>query len=235
MTSVAPNGARAYPLAMPRPTDVRADPPGSSATADAFPQPVLRLAGISRTHGGRAVWAPVDLTLAAGTLSVLTGPNGSGKSTLLRLAAGLLRPTSGVRECDGPALYIRGGGGLRSAQTVLDAVATTAALAGRRQAAADAVHLLGLESMAHRRVGTLSAGERVRAALAAAVACRPALLCLDEPTAVLDERSLADLVDVLEAVRSAGAALLVATHQPDVLLPAADARLTIADGRVTLR
>jgi ABC-type multidrug transport system ATPase subunit len=196
---------------------------------------VLRLRGVTRSHAGRAVWAPLDLTLAAGTLTVVTGPNGSGKTTLLRLAAGLLRPTSGIRECAGTALYLRGGAGLRSAQTVHDAVAGNAALVGRRPAAEDAVRLLGLEPLAGRRVGTLSAGERVRAALAAAVACAPALLCLDEPTAALDEAALADLVVVLDAVRAGGTALLVATHQPDPLLPVADARLQLGAGRVRLR
>jgi ABC-type molybdenum transport system ATPase subunit/photorepair protein PhrA len=58
------------------------------------------------------------------------------------------------------------------------------------------------------------------------------LLCLDEPTAVLDERGLADLVRVLDALRSRGTALLVATHQPEPLLDRADARLAIAGGRV---
>jgi ABC-type multidrug transport system ATPase subunit len=200
----------------------------------AGPAAVLTLRGVTREHAGRPVWAPLDLTVAPGTLCLLTGPNGSGKTTLLRLAAGLLRPTAGLRECAGRALYVRGGGGLRSAQTVQDAVATTAALAGDRATAPAAVRLLGLEELARRRVGTLSAGERVRAALAAAVACAPALLCLDEPTAVLDERGLVDLVEVLAAVRAAGAAVLVATHQPETLLAAADARLAIRDGRVVL-
>jgi ABC-type multidrug transport system ATPase subunit len=206
-----------------------------AAPAHVAPGRVLRLAGVSRAHGDHLVWAPVDLTVAAGTLTLVTGPNGSGKTTLLRLAAGLLRPSTGVRECPGAALYVRGGGGLRSAQTVLDAVAGTAALAGRRSATAHAICLLGLEPLVGRRVGTLSAGERVRAALAAAVACRPALLCLDEPTAVLDAQGLADLVCALDAVRSDGTAVLVATHQPESLAAAADAHLAIAHGRVTLR
>jgi len=204
------------------------------AAAEPVPAAVLALRGVIRAHAGRPVWAPLDLTLAPATLTLVTGPNGAGKTTLLRLAAGLLRPTGGERECAGRALYVRGGGGLRSAQTVRDAVATTAALAGRRAAVAGALRLLGLEALAGRRVGTLSAGERVRAALAAAVACGPALLCLDEPTAVLDERGLADLVGVLEAVRAGGAAVLVATHQPEPLLAAADARLVVRDGRVLL-
>ncbi|CCG03958.1 ABC transporter ATP-binding protein [Blastococcus saxobsidens] len=197
--------------------------------------PVLRLTRASRVHGGSPVWAPLDLALAAGTLTVVTGPNGAGKSTLLRLAAGLTRPSTGGRECAGRALYVRGGGGLRSAQTVLGAVSVTAGLAGRREAATAAVQLLGLQALAHRRVGTLSAGERVRAALAAAVACRPALLCLDEPTAALDSHGMQALVTVLDTIRADGGTVLVATHQPDALLAAADGHLVVGDGRVVLR
>lgn len=196
---------------------------------------VLRLTGVSRAHAGRPVWAPLDLALQAGTLTVVTGPNGSGKTTLLRLAAGLLRPTGGQRECAGPALYVRGGAGLRSAQTVQEAIAGNAALVGRRDAVPDALRLLDLEGLGGRRIGTLSAGERVRAALAAAVACAPALLCLDEPTAALDETAMAGLVAVLEALRGRGTALLVATHQPDPLLPVADAHLVLGGGQVALR
>jgi ABC-type multidrug transport system ATPase subunit len=203
-----------------------------AATSSAPAAPVLRLAGAGRAHGGRLVWSPVDLTLTAGTLTVLTGDNGSGKTTLLRLAAGLLAPTCGTRECAGRALYLRGGSGLRSAQTVAGAVASAASLVGRADAAAEALELTGARALAGRRVGTLSAGERVRAALAAAVACDPALLCLDEPTAVLDERALGDLVAVLHTLRARGATLLVATHQPGGLLAGADAHLVVAGGRV---
>jgi ABC-type multidrug transport system ATPase subunit len=218
----------AYPVAMIgwSPARVRQQPAPDDGA------PALALHQVTRAHGARTIWAPLDLSLAAGTLTVLTGPNGSGKTTLLRMAAGLLRPTTGVRSCPGRALYVRGGAGLRSAQTVQDAVATTAALAGGRERAGAAVDLLGLTSLAGRRVGTLSAGERVRAALSAAVATDPALLCLDEPTAVLDERGLGDLVRVLEVLRGRGTALLVASHQPEPLLDAADAQLVIRDGRV---
>ena len=168
----------------------------------------------------------------AGTLSVVTGANGSGKTTLLRLAAGLLQPTTGSRTCPGTALYLRAGAGLRSAQTVGDAVATTAALVGRRGASGPALTLLGIDSHADRRLGTLSAGERVRATLAVAVAVEPTVLCLDEPTGVLDERGVDVLVAVLEYLRSAGIAVLVATHQSGALLPLADAHLRLAAGRL---
>lgn len=192
----------------------------------------LTLTGVTRRHGGQNVWAPLDLQLDAGTVSVVTGENGSGKTTLLRLTAGLLQPTSGSRSCHGTALYLRAGDGLRSAQTVGEAVAVTAALVGRRSAAAPALALLGIEAQAGRRLGSLSAGERVRASLAVAVAAEPRVLCLDEPTGALDERGIDVLLAVLGQLRAAGSAVLVATHQPAGLLPLADAHLRLVDGRL---
>lgn len=192
----------------------------------------LTLERVTRHHAGRTVWAPVDLRLEAGTLCAVTGANGSGKTTLLRLAAGLLRPTTGTRRCSGSALYVRAGAGLRSAQTVGAAVAGAAALVGRQDAAQPAVARLGLDRLAHRRIGTLSAGERVRAALATALAASPALLCLDEPTGALDEEGLHVLLGVLDDLRDVGCAILVATHQPAVLLPLAEAHLHLRDGQL---
>ncbi len=180
------------------------------------------------------MWAPVDLQLAAATTTVVTGANGSGKTTLLRLAAGLLRPSTGTRRCAGRALYVRGGSGVRSAQTVFDAVEAVAGLAGRREHTAAALALVGLQGWESRRVGSLSAGERVRVTLAVAWAVGPAVLCLDEPTAVLDERGVGDLIDILRALRGAGCATLVATHQPARLLPEADLHLGFEGHRLVL-
>ena len=192
----------------------------------------LVLEQVTRRHGGRNAWAPVDLTLEAGTVCVVTGANGSGKTTLLRLAAGLLRPTGGTRRCPGTAVYVHAGAGLRSAQTLADAVAGTAGLAGRRDAATPALTLLGLQSLGSRRVGTLSAGERVRGALAAGLAAQPAVLCLDEPTGALDEQGVALLLRVLAQLRERGCAVLVASHQPGALVPHADAHLRFFGGRL---
>lgn len=208
------------------------------SSAAALPRPTataahaLTLRGVTRRYDGHNVWAPVDLTLDAATLCVLTGANGSGKTTLLRVAAGVLRPTAGTRRCSGTALYVRAGTGLRSAQTVGEAVASTAALVGRRDAAQVAVARLGLDALASRRLGTLSAGERVRTSLAAVLAARPALLCLDEPTGALDEEGLHLLLRVLEDLRVAGCASLVATHQSAALLPFADGHLQLLGGQV---
>lgn len=209
-----------------------ASPVTTTAHSRGLTGEALALHHVTRRHADRSVWAPIDLSLGAGTLCVVTGANGSGKTTLLRVAAGLLRPTTGTRLCRGSALYVRAGTGLRSAQTVGEAVATTAELVGRQDAAQAAVARLGLDSLSSRRLGTLSAGERVRAALAAALAARPALLCLDEPTGALDEDGLRILLRVLEDLRGAGCAILVATHQPAALLPVADAHLRLLDGQL---
>lgn len=195
----------------------------------------LELAGVTRRHAGRRVWEAVNLHLTSGTVTVLTGENGSGKTTLLRIAAGLLRPSTGTRWCPGRAVYVRGGAGPRSALSVAEAVASTAGLAGRREHAPAALELLGVSGLAARRVGTLSAGERVRVALAAAWATEPSLLCLDEPTAALDENGATALVSFLAEVRRSGGAVLVATHQPERLLPGADAHLCLEAGRLVLR
>jgi ABC-type multidrug transport system ATPase subunit len=198
-------------------------------------EPALTLQGVTRRHASYAAWAPVDLRLDAGTVCVLTGANGSGKTTLLRLAAGLLRPSTGVRHCPCIALYVRAGAGLRTVQTVAEAVAGAAALAGRQDAARAAVMRLDLDALAHRRVGTLSGGESARVALAVALAVRPGLLCLDEPTGALDGRGVRLLLDVLDDLRAAGCATVVATHQPSALLPSADAHLELVDGRLVSR
>lgn len=207
---------------------------GAFAVSDSA-EPALRLQDVTRRHGGRATWAPVDLHLGVGTVSVLTGANGAGKTTLLRVAAGLLRLSTGVRHCRGRALYVRAGAGPRTVQTVTEAVSGTAALTGRQQAARAAMTRLGLDAPAHRRIGTLSGGERGRVALATALAVRPALLCLDEPTGALDAQGVGVLLDVLEDLSAAGCATLVATHQPSALLPRVDAHLHLADGRLVSR
>jgi ABC-type multidrug transport system ATPase subunit len=204
-----------------------------SATDSCLVEQALVLEHVTRRHAGSSVWAPVDLRLGRGSMCVVTGANGAGKTTLLRLAAGLLRPTSGTRRCSGTALYLHAGSGLRSAQTVAEAVAGTARLVGREQDALSAVARLGLGRLAHRRLGTLSAGERVRASLATALAAAPALLCLDEPNGALDGEGLRLLLGVLHDLGAAGCATVIASHQPAGLLPFADAHLELVNGHLS--
>lgn len=198
---------------------------------------VLQLTAARRHYGEVAALAPTSLALAGGTVTVVTGPNGSGKTTLLRLAAGLLRPAAGDRLVSGPSLYLAGGHGARAAQRAEEAVADVLGLVGEKRAAArararEALAVVGLADWAGARAGTLSAGQRARLTLAIALVCRADLLCLDEPTAHLDEAGSALAGDVLRRLRARGAAVLVATHDPAWTAWTADAHLRLARGRL---
>lgn len=193
--------------------------------------PALVLTGVSRRHGSRAVLAPLTLTLDAGARAVVTGTNGSGKTTLLRVAAGLLAPSTGVRRAAGPALYLRPGSGARRHEAVADAVSVAARLAGSPDDPRDLVDDVGLSALADRPSGQLSAGERARLSLAIALAARPPLVCLDEPTEHLDTEGRGVAVDVLRRLAGHGCAVLVAVHDGEQP-PEADATLRLRGGRL---
>ncbi|WP_282794466.1 ABC-F family ATP-binding cassette domain-containing protein [Streptomyces sp. CC224B] len=197
--------------------------------------PLLRAHGVA--VAGRLA-GPVGLTLDGGDRLLVTGPNGAGKSTLLAVLAGALQPT------DGYVRTARGARVVRLAQetaeqdpdlTAGDAYARHAGLLVARGVLrdADAVPLdaLGLLDAEARRtpVGRLSQGQRRRLDLALALAGRPGLVLLDEPTNHLSPA----LVDELTAaVRTTSAAVVVATHDRQLLRDLADwPRLTVARSR----
>jgi ABC-type multidrug transport system ATPase subunit len=195
--------------------------------------PALELVGAGRHFASHVALHPVSLRLGPGTLCLLHGPNGSGKSTLLRMAAGLLAPSSGWRRARGRAIYLRSGSGTRQRQRVLDAVRHAAVLAGGRDdATGDVLARTGLAELAEQRVGTLSAGQRGRLSCALALVTRPAVACLDEPTAHLDPAGAATAWAVVRELAEQGCAVLVATHERAALDREPDARLALVDGIV---
>ncbi|MBI1759074.1 MAG: ATP-binding cassette domain-containing protein [Actinobacteria bacterium] len=196
---------------------------------------VLRLRAVSRRYGSTQALAPISLTVAAGTVTLVAGANGSGKSTLLRLAAGLLVPSSGARVLAGRARYLPAGAGARAAQTARSAIRVAAGLAGLpdpHARAAAALAEVELTALADRPAGTLSAGQRARLTLALALACPAELVCLDEPTAHLDADGTELVTRLLARLRGTGTAVLVATHDPALLRWPADGRIDLVLGRL---
>ena len=220
--------------------------------------PAVVVHDLTRTYGqGRGAIDAVrdlDATFASGGLHIVTGPSGSGKSTLLRLIAGLDLPTGGVVETLGVGL-----GGLdREALarfrgrhvaicpqaprlvpflTVLENVELGLAIRGaipdegqRRLRALEALGEVGLGALAEAEPETLSGGERARVAIARAIAPRPDLLLLDEPTAALDRASAASLIRLLASLDRAEVTMIVATHDRDLVAAASD-RLDLRDVR----
>jgi putative ABC transport system ATP-binding protein/lipoprotein-releasing system ATP-binding protein len=197
---------------------------------------VARCDGVARTFGKgpRAVVALQATTceIVAGERIALTGPSGSGKSTLLHLLAGLDDPSLGTISWPaiGPRDALRPGRvgmvfqgpSLLPPLTVAENVALPLLLAGRteeraREGARAALERLGLGELFEKLPEEISGGQAQRVAVARALTGAPLLLLADEPTGQLDHGNAAEVVDVLEeAARHSSAALVVATHDPEV-------------------
>jgi energy-coupling factor transport system ATP-binding protein len=199
----------------------------------------------------------VDLELAAGSFTVLAGRSASSKSTLLRAASGLVPHFHGgeawgeltvgglsVREHEPGDIARVAGTVLQEpeAQLVMNTVGAEIALAlehrgalpGAVARAVEEVALaLGVERLLERRLDTLSGGELQRVALAAALAHRPELLILDEPTSQLDPVAGDELIWLLRRLNEEwGTAVLMAEHKLERCLPAADRLVALDAGRI---
>ena len=178
---------------------------------------------VTLTAGTVTILDRVTLTFAPGAPTVLIGPNGSGKTTLLRAAMGLATPSRGRvtwsgREHAPPArraiVFQRPTMLRRSTLANLRYAFCAAGITGPRQKAGidELLALVGLKHAAGRPARRLSAGEQQRLALARALACDPAVLFLDEPTASLDPASTKAIEDVIRAVSRRGIKVVMSTH-----------------------
>jgi iron complex transport system ATP-binding protein len=195
---------------------------------------LLNANAISMRWDGRSVLDRVRLRIRPGEFVGLIGPNGAGKTTLLRLIAKLLEPTGGVVLLEGTALTALSRRAVAQRVAVVPQATATefgfpalqAVLMGRHphlgrfhaetaedyRIAREAMALTETLPFAERPVTELSSGERQRVIMARALAQRPRLLLLDEPTANLD---LCHQVQVLELVRRMvrqGLAAVAALH-----------------------
>lgn len=188
--------------------------------------------------GHRSDWVVdiADFQLAAGEQALLTGGSGSGKSTLLHLIAGLLDIQHGTVEVAGVRLASlsrakrdlhrgRTTGmifqtfnllhGFSACENVMAALMfSTLPAAQHRATALRLLAQLGIDKP-DAEPDRLSVGQQQRVAVARAIACGPALVLADEPTASLDPENAGDAMDLIqETCRSIGAALLCVSHDP---------------------
>ena len=198
---------------------------------------VLEAAGlgkqVSSPEGTLAILSDVSLAISRGETVAVMGASGAGKSTLLALLAGLDEPTSGrvhLAGSDLTALDEDGRAAVRARHvgfvfqsfhlvpslTALENVMLPLELAGRRDARAAALEVLGRVGLAG-RVGhyprQLSGGEQQRVAIARASVTRPAVLFADEPTGNLDAATGERIMELLFGLNAeTGATLVLVTH-----------------------
>ena len=217
------------------------------------PAPAVVVRGAVVDYGDAAVIRGVDLEVARGETVVLLGPSGSGKTTLLYAIAGFLPLADGEILLDGrlassatssaapeqrPLGMVFQHYGLWPHLDAIDTVAYPLRRAGRtrsaaRAEAAELLDQLHIGHLAARRPAELSGGEQQRVGLARALARRPSVYLLDEPTAHLDTVLKAGLQTELSArMHADGAAAIHATHDVDEALAVADRVVLLRDGVV---
>jgi putative ABC transport system ATP-binding protein len=203
--------------------------------------PILDVQRLTKTYktgaGALTVLKEISLTLPQGSTCSILGPSGSGKTTLLGLCAGLDRPTSGSVLLNGEPLaqmsederarirnqhvgFVFQNFQLIPTLTALENVTVPMELRGDRTARALGLELLRRVGLAERVAhypAQLSGGEQQRVALARAFINRPKILFADEPTGNLDSETSAGIIEImLELNDSAGTALVLVTHDPEV-------------------
>ncbi|GAA2180730.1 ATP-binding cassette domain-containing protein [Brooklawnia cerclae] len=216
--------------------------------------PVIEVRDVSAGYpGGPPVLDRVSLTVERGSRLVLLGANGSGKTTLLRCLCGSHVPASGSILVEGEPLghdrrSLRAH--RRRVQLVMQDPDDQLFSADVRQDVSfgptnmglprdevlarvdEALDLLSVTHLADRPCHQLSYGERKRVAIAGAVAMRPDVLLLDEPTAGLDPAGVRETVAILARLRDQGTTVVLATHDVDLALARGDRAAVVVDHQV---
>ena len=221
-------------------------------TASTTP-PAVSATGVVVDYGVTRAVRGVDLLVQPGETLVLLGPSGSGKTTLLYALAGFLGLTEGRIELAGqlvasgdrtvppekrPVAMVFQHYGLWPHLDALETVAYPMRRAGvataeARRRAAELLEQLRIGDLAGRRPAQLSGGEQQRVGLARALARRPAVYLLDEPTAHLDGALKGELQsEMVTRLHADGAAAVHATHDVEEALAVADRVALLRDGRI---
>ncbi|HEY8738864.1 MAG TPA: ATP-binding cassette domain-containing protein [Candidatus Dormibacteraeota bacterium] len=182
---------------------------------------VVRAEGVTHAYAGHSAVSGASLELRRGEVAVLMGRNGCGKTTLLKLLAGLLRPDRGRVQADRPVAYVP-----QDADMLLFAPTVREEL---RDVTPDLTR--PFTAWLDRYPRDLSSGERQQLAIAV-VAARTDVLLLDEPTRGLDPTIKQALTAFLQTRATAGATVLVATHDVEWAARTAGRVLLMADGEI---
>ena len=196
----------------------------------------------------------ISIKIETGDFVAMAGPSGSGKTTMLNMIGGLTRPSQGqisigdqeITEMSDKDLaqlrlerigFVFQSYNLLPVLTALENAEFTLLLSGipkdeRRKRVLELFNKIGLSGLEDRKPGKLSGGQQQRVAVARAVVANPALILADEPTANLDSKASADLLDVMERLnQDHGTTFLFSTHDPRVM-ERSRRLITLVDGQI---
>ena len=204
-------------------------------------------------YDGKEVLRGVTLSAQAGEFVALMGRNGSGKTSLFRSIVGLVKPQRGQIRVNGQDVvgqstadicrqvgYVpQNPDALLFADAVRDELLVTLRNHGLDETSApvmpsELLDTLGLASVAALYPRDLSAGQRQRTALASVLVTRPQVLLLDEPTRGLDYAAKATLTDILKHWQAQGTAIVMVTHDVELVATCADRVALMAEGEIVV-
>jgi simple sugar transport system ATP-binding protein len=193
---------------------------------------VLRLSHISKRFGSNVAVDDVSIDLAPGEIVGLVGENGAGKTTLMSIAAGELAADSGKVDAASVAM-VHQHFLLVSAFTIAENLALSVGRLLDTAAAESIIAQTGIDLRdVHRLAGELSVGEKSKLELIKAIAKRPRVLILDEPTSVLAPAEARELFDVMRELAAGGTTVVFISHKISEVLEVAQRVIVMRRGRI---
>jgi ABC-2 type transport system ATP-binding protein len=208
--------------------------------------PLLAVDGVTKRYAEVTAVRGVDFEVFPGEVFGFLGPNGAGKTTTLRMIMDITRPDTGaIRFEGGSALdrtrvgYLPEERGLYDDASLIDTLVYLGTLRGLPRAGARAegmrwLERLDLAARAKDKVNTLSKGNQQKVQFAGAVLHRPALAVLDEPFSGLDPINQELFIGIIGELRDHGSAVLLSSHQLDLVERLCDRFFLIARGQRVL-
>jgi branched-chain amino acid transport system ATP-binding protein len=214
---------------------------------------MLKLEGIHTHYGAVEALAGVSIEVNQGEIVPLSGSNGAGKTTLMMTVCGSPRASSGRGRFEGRDITQRPtheimrmglaispeGRRVFPSLTVVENLKMGAFFASRDEIEAGIAHVFRLfprlQERAGQRAGTMSGGEQQMLAIGRALMSRPRLLLLDEPTLGLAPQIIAQIFDIIRAIREEGVTVFLVEQNANKALHVADRGYVLETGRVVLQ
>ncbi|WP_163653938.1 ABC transporter ATP-binding protein [Listeria sp. PSOL-1] len=210
---------------------------------------IVEIEKLTKKFEGKIAVDTLDLTIEEGQIFGLLGPNGAGKSTTINILCGLLRKTSGTiklfgKSQDGNHYASKAKIGLVPQEialydelTAVENVRFFAGLYGLRgseleKAADEALKFVGLKEKEKERLGTFSGGMKRRLNIACAIAHKPSLIIMDEPTVGIDPQSRNYILHSIKKLNQNGATIIYTSHYMEEVEELCDYIAIIDQGKV---